>query len=530
MNSWTAKIDSFQMRRTLLHGWGQLRGSGEAPSKVWLKVLRDELIVGKIPAIVGKCNQNTERDYVTVDIVLYGVLEETPSAHDVYALVLQWPDNRYIQLNVPQPRIVPVTRGVIGFMALPWRHYFSVGMRLLQHGQWRLLFGKLGGMVQAYLSSGRDPARLIQWVQAEGKPLALVIDHDLGGGANLYRYSLMDRLGTNGYSPILLYIHHGILAYQLAGKRGGRIRTANVDELSVLFDVLHVANFKFLVFNNIISFPEPLEMVVALTNWLRQKEDMDFLFLVHDHYCICPSWLLLNDIRNYCGVPDTAVCKRCLPANGAQFMEFASGIDIATWRITWGSLLREADEIRCFSNATKKLLMCAYPEIDRKIVSVVPHTLDHVQLRPVKLQDPGWPVIGVIGHIDYHKGAQVVCDLAEYIRNTEKRVRVVIIGSINIDMPKELVTITGPYRAEQLPELLERHRVNVGFFPSIWPETFSYVTEEMIVMGLPVLAFDLGAPGERVVKNSNGMVIPLSGPSTILEAIEKLYDNHVRNS
>jgi glycosyltransferase involved in cell wall biosynthesis len=35
-------------------------------------------------------------------------------------------------------------------------------------------------------------------------------------------------------------------------------------------------------------------------------------------------------------------------------------------------------------------------------------------------------------------------------------------------------------------------------FPSIWPETFSYVVAEMMAMRLPIVAFDLGAPAERL--------------------------------
>jgi hypothetical protein len=120
-------------------------------------------------------------------------------------------------------------------------------------------------------------------VEAEGKPLALVIDHDLGGGANLYRHSLMDRLAAESFAPILLSAHHGILAYQLAVRQGGRVRTAHVEDLNVLFAALSGANFKRVVFNNIISFPAPLALVDALTNWLMQKRTEQFLFLVHDH-------------------------------------------------------------------------------------------------------------------------------------------------------------------------------------------------------------------------------------------------------
>jgi glycosyltransferase involved in cell wall biosynthesis len=36
------------------------------------------------------------------------------------------------------------------------------------------------------------------------------------------------------------------------------------------------------------------------------------------------------------------------------------------------------------------------------------------------------------------------------------------------------------------------------FFASVWPETFSYVVGEMMALGLPIVAFDMGAPAERL--------------------------------
>lgn len=530
MVSWTADIESLQTRHFLLHGWGKLQGSGEPPSKAWLESRRGgDGGVGKIPAIFGKLHRSDDGHYTNIDFVLYGALEETHGTQDEFSLVLEWPDGKRMHLITPPPRRAPPSRGMARVMALPWKHYFTRGMQLVRHGQSGLLLGKLARMIPAFFSSGWDPMRLLQWVEMEGKPLALVIDHDLGGGANLYRYSLMDRLATEGFAPILLSAHHGILAYQLVAKRGRRTRTAHVEDLNVLFEALSGANFGRVVFNNILSFPAPIALADVLTNWLRQKGIEQFIFLVHDHYCICPSWLLLNDAGKYCGIPDTSVCASCLPANASPFLEFARGIDIVSWRAAWGALLQEAGEIRCFSNATRNLLLRAHSEVNRERVSVVPHTLHHVRLRQVVLKDPGWPVIGVIGHIGYHKGGAVVRDLANYIRIAGKKARIVVIGTIEYDLPKESATITGPYRPEQLPEILETHGVNIGFFPSICPETFSYVTEEMIMMEIPILVFDLGAPGERVSAYGRGLVIPPGGSESIMDAVDKLYQTHIRN-
>lgn len=429
---------------------------------------------------------------------------------------------------MPLPHHAPPTRRMARIMSLPWKHYFTVGIELVRQGQSRLLLGKLTRMFLAFFSPGSSPAHLLQWAKTEGRPLVLVIDHDLGGGANLYRYFLVNRLHAESFGVILLTAYRGIGAYQLIAKRGAQTRTANVEDLNVLFDALASTDFDRVIFNNIISFPAPLAMVDALSSWLRQRGKRQFLFLVHDHYCICPSWLLLNDAGKFCGIPDTSVCASCLPANTAPFLDFARGIDITSWRTVWSTLLQEADEIRCFSNASRNLLLRAHAEVNPERVSIVPHTLDHVRLRKIALKDPGYPVIGVIGHISYHKGGGVLRDLVRHIQASKARARVVVIGTIKYDLPKEFVTITGPYRLEQLPELLETHGVNVGFFPSIWPETFSYVTEEMMAMGLPILSFDLGAPAERVAKYCYGRVIPLGNPADTLEAIEELYKDHVR--
>ena len=58
--------------------------------------------------------------------------------------------------------------------------------------------------------------------------------------------------------------------------------------------------------------------------------------------------------------------------------------------------------------------------------------------------------------------------------------------------------MTGTYRRDDLVDLIEANGINLFFFPSICPETFSYVTEEMIRLDVPIVAFDLGAPGERL--------------------------------
>ncbi len=112
-------------------------------------------------------------------------------------------------------------------------------------------------------------------------------------------------------------------------------------------------------------------------------------------------------------------------------------------------------------------------------------------------------MIGIIGQISEQKGAGVVKELVAQIDREHPDVRVVVIGALDLPVKSERLRVTGTYRREELVDLIEANRLNLFFFPSICPETFSYVTEEMIRLEVPIVAFDLGAPGDRLRDYAN---------------------------
>ena len=50
----------------------------------------------------------------------------------------------------------------------------------------------------------------------------------------------------------------------------------------------------------------------------------------------------------------------------------------------------------------------------------------------------------------------------------------------------------------------------VGDLPAIWPETWSFALSDALNSGLPVVAFDIGAPGERLRALGRGHLLPLA--------------------
>lgn len=137
--------------------------------------------------------------------------------------------------------------------------------------------------------------------------------------------------------------------------------------------------------------------------------------------------------------------------------------------------------------------------------------------------------IGVVGHIGRHKGAKIIARLAKEMAAKRPEVKMTIFGQIDEFVPRGVVRVTGSYTSEMLPGLIENSGANIMLMPSIYPETFSFVTHEIIGLGLPVVCFDLGAQAEAVSRYSKGQVIPLMEGEALLEILcelkKKFFDD-----
>jgi len=192
---------------------------------------------------------------------------------------------------------------------------------------------------------------------------------------------------------------------------------------------------------------------------------------------------------------------------------------VESWRMLWGNLLTEADEIVCFSKNSGILLMAAYPLLEANKVAIHPHKTDFLLGKVPRVVDIGELRIGVVGNISNHKGALPVQNLAKEIKNRGLELKIVIIGSINANCEPTVVSQTGTYTHDKLPRLVEESKVNIMLFPSICPETFSYVVQELVDMKLPVACFNLGAPAERLATYPKGLILSSSEPSVILDEL-----------
>lgn len=507
-------------------------------------------IAGTIPVSIGKARPDVQAVHprwptaLQSGFVAVGAWPRPPQHRDQLRLRAHLANGQVLQVEIPRYRwqsaLAPTRwqRRLAAGRQL-WR-YAKQALLLLARGQLRTLQHKLrrqlGEGPQAPLPEPRRWQELLA-SRCSGR-VELIVDHRLGGGANQYRERQVATWLEEGASVLTLSFHLPSLSPMLVvqGQESGcgpdgpsqqRFSLSDDDELLEALAGLPLAG---ITYNTAVSFSQPETIPPLLLELQRRNPGCQLTVLLHDFFTICPSHFLLNAEGQFCNVPNLATCRRCLPRNQHGFTSLFRG-DIEQWRQAWGPLLQAATEIVAFSESSAQLLRQAYadwPEgrnwLAGQTITVRPHAVGYM-LGQAHHPDhqPEQLVIGVVGQVGYHKGAEVVRQLAATIRHDGGPERIVVIGSLESDADPTIVRQTGPYRHEQLAHEIQRAGVNVVLIPSIWPETFSYVTQEMIELGLPVACFNLGAPAERVSRYPKGLILHSMQTDQILQELRAFF-------
>ncbi len=367
--------------------------------------------------------------------------------------------------------------------------------------------------------ASRRAAAVLAACLAPSARALLIVDHDLGGGANLYRERQLERARSEGRATLLLTYDRTRRTGVLNTSRGTLHACLDVPDVSAITELPRAGAPQEILYNNLVGWPTPQRVLKALL-LLKRKTRAQLTLAFHDYLAVCPSYHLLDADGRFCGVPkNLATCRACLPRN--RYLEPRAGTDLGAWRAVWQQACLAADRLVFFSESSRRLAARVLP-LDKDKTQVRPHEPAHIFRERVSPPRGAPLTIGVVGAIGYHKGAQLVVELAELLVDHRPETRLVVIGELAVlDRPPNL-TVTGPYAGRELPGLLRAHGVTLCFLPSIWPETFSYVTSELMSLQMPLVCFDLGAPAERVREYQKGCVAQSICAEAALEAIRTL--------
>ena len=357
-----------------------------------------------------------------------------------------------------------------------------------------------------------------------------IVDHKYGGGAGAYSQQKIKEFLKEGNN--IFYI-----TWDMYEKNCDITIYSQEDSTQITCSNFHdICKIDWLFFSKIIvnelvtwnvknkfgkiknKFDGILDILQEI-KFLIKKNNASLVILMHDYFSVCPSYTLLNYRDIFCDLPrDKKICKQCLLKKN---IGISFSFDIEVWRKNWQELFDLANYIIFFSNSSFKIVKKIF-YFNKDNILILPHKpldrWDEFKYNP-PINTP--MIIGVIGNIQKHKGAQIITDMLPLLAKGE---RIVVIGELEgAHFTSQKLIVHGHYQHKDLPNLIKNYHITIAFIPSIWPETFSYTTQECELLNLPTVAFNLGAQGERIGKWKNGRLAYNITANDAYNALRSLY-------
>ncbi len=355
-------------------------------------------------------------------------------------------------------------------------------------------------------------ALAMTWVGgAQTDPVYVFLAHSLGGGAEQY---LNDRIAG------ILQADQSCVVLRVGQKRRWTIELHSklgvfkglTDDFDLVQNLINLLPNRQIVYSCGVGDPDAATLPELL---LRLADDKggsaaEIEVLIHDYFPVSPSYTLLDLEGRYHGVPN--------PRENSQIDQAHTFVstggkrtDLAEWQRRWATLMCAAKRIVLFSENSRELLSKVYPKAAPQML-VAPHRVgEGLLLENTPAPEGEGCIVGVLGNIGGHKGSRVLAALSQC---EEPELKLVVLGNVEPELrPSSGLTVHGSYRKKDLPMLVHKYGIQAWLMPSVWPETFSFTTHEMLATGLPVASFDVGAQGEAVSGAINagaeGAIVPL---------------------
>lgn len=369
-----------------------------------------------------------------------------------------------------------------------------------------------------------------------GKKRILFILHHFGGGTE---YHVMDLI--NSLKSVYIF-------YILKVENNKMILTEfnNDRKLRYIFPLYHLTNFNVFydeeinkIYHKIINtfhinlihihhlFFHTLDIFD-----IAEEQEIPLLMTFHDYYSVCPSVNLLDEKYKYCNYQNSfEKCNKCLSERLGLSKDF-----IKHWRENFQKAIIKCDLIIAPNPSVFEIIKKYYQIPNDKTLVIEHGHRDEIFASNDSSSDPeiynldNKFHIAFIGSLGRHKGSKIFYAMAKS-KKLNKKTCWSIFGDSDIDNSPGYnsyynIHNYGKYDySKELKFLLKSKKVDLIFFPSICPETFSYTLSEAWGSGIPVLVSDLGALKERVDRTGGGWTIDVSDLNKVEEKILEIIES-----
>lgn len=340
------------------------------------------------------------------------------------------------------------------------------------------------------------------------RPFVFHITHNSGGGIDKYINALAD--SSDDYTHLIIRPgrSYGDLASGQAASKSMEF-TVECDPL----DVALIGGLEEVILPalKMVSREGTKATIHSVVGWKSEEIEqvMDFFrtttidydVVGHDYMTLCPRIKLIDSSGMYCGVGDHQQCSHCL-RTGSVNVE--SGLmapytsDITLYRNFFAEILNGASSIHC-STAEQRDLFRKQGFSNAIVTEPVEAPYSSLNIYE---HHPESRNFVVVGGISVEKGAERLYHVASLSMQIEPSAHFYLVGAASnhdkLSMLPNFTHIDKYQSLHQLHEYVNSIFSPIAFFPAIWPETWCYTLSEVLQLGLPVIAPNLGAIGSRL--------------------------------
>ena len=249
-----------------------------------------------------------------------------------------------------------------------------------------------------------------------------------------------------------------------------------------------------------------------------REKHVQSIITLHDFYSLCPTINLLYMNKEYCMEMKNKDCVNCLKDK----MDVQNNI-VKNWQVHWGQFLQKFDQVIVPSNSTKEIIENVHTYINCEVIE---HGIDLERNTALERNEKDVFNVAFVGVMLPHKGSKV---LEYFVKHCKHRnIKFHLFGIAHSDLLKKNHSnyeYHGVYKRNELPRLLKENKIHLVCNLSMWPETYSYTLTETIACGVPVLSYNIGAVGERILKNGFGWILENKDMNYALKKISEISKN-----
>ena len=249
-----------------------------------------------------------------------------------------------------------------------------------------------------------------------------------------------------------------------------------------------------------------------------KKYHLPVVVSIHDFYVLCPTIQLIDSNGIHCGGKCSNKKRKCNLSKKwfGNVVDVVKNNRVYEHRDRFYSQLQKADALVTTSNSSQKVLL--KNKFEFKQIHIIEHGRNLKRMRLARIPEIDEKIrIVSFGALGAGKGYKLLKNLVE--RNyysSENKFEFHFLGT-GLGTSKSICKLGavthGKYSRDDLPVRINKIKPALCLILSTWPETYCHTLTEAWSMGLPVVASDIGALGERIRKHGGGWLVDYRNPA-----------------